>query len=189
VHTPTADFQGQISVDGLGGVLAATIPEGAIVVDESLTTGRKFDQATFDSAPHDWLTGSGGSIGFALPVAIGAAIAAPGRKVIALEGDGSGMYTLQSLWTMVREGLDITVVIFANRAYQILRGEFANVGAGEPGPSATDMLSLDRPNLDWVSLAQGMGMNATRVSELETFHRQLRRALASQGPSLVEVVL
>jgi acetolactate synthase I/II/III large subunit len=189
VHTPTADFQGQISVDGLGGVLAATIPEGAIVVDESLTTGRKFDQATFDSAPHDWLTGSGGSIGFALPVAIGAAIAAPGRKVIALEGDGSGMYTLQSLWTMVREGLDITVVIFANRAYQILRGEFANVGAGEPGPSATDMLSLDRPNLDWVSLAQGMGMNATRVSELETFHRQLRRALASQGPSLIEVML
>jgi acetolactate synthase I/II/III large subunit len=188
-RAPSADLQGPLNADNIGRVLAAAIPEHAIVVDESLTTGRKFDEATLDSAPHDWLTGSGGSIGFALPVAVGAAIAAPGRKVIALEGDGSGMYTLQSLWTMVREGLDITVVIFANRAYQILRGEFANVGAGEPGPSASSMLSLDRPNLDWVALAQGMGMNATRVSELETFHRQLKRALASQGPSLIEVML
>ncbi|WP_321845865.1 acetolactate synthase large subunit [Paraburkholderia bannensis] len=186
---PEADLRGPLNADSLGRAIAAAIPEHAIVVDESLTTGRKFDQATLDSAPHDWLTGSGGSIGFALPVAVGAAIAAPGRKVIALEGDGSGMYTLQSLWTMVREQLDITVVIFANRAYQILRGEFANVGAGEPGPSATSMLSLDRPNLDWVALAQGMGMNATRVSELETFQRQFKRALASQGPSLIEVML
>jgi acetolactate synthase I/II/III large subunit len=184
-----SDLRGPLNAETIGRALAAAIPEHAIVVDESLTTGRRFDEATMDSAPHDWLTGSGGSIGFALPVAVGAAIAAPGRKVIALEGDGSGMYTLQSLWTMVREELDITVVIFANRAYQILRGEFANVGAGEPGPSATSMLSLDRPNLDWVALAQGMGMNATRVSELETFHRQLKRALASQGPSLIEVML
>jgi acetolactate synthase-1/2/3 large subunit len=135
------------------------------------------------------MTVMGGSIGFALPAAVGAAIAAPDRKVIALEGDGSGMYTLQALWTMVRENLNITVVIFANRAYKILLGEFSGVGAGVPGQRATDMLSLDRPDLDWVALAKGMGMQASRVSDMGGFCVGLQKALAVQGPALVEVVL
>ena len=177
---------------GIARVVAAVLPDDAIVVDEAVTTGRNFDATTADAAPHDWLTGCGGSIGFALPVAVGAAIAAPGRRVLALEGDGSGMYTLQALWTMVRESLNITVVIFANRAYSILRGEFAGVGAGTGGvmgQRAQDMLTLDRPDLDWVALAKGMGMAGTRVSDLEGLGRALQRGLAADGPSLIEVVL
>ena len=182
-------FHGLIEADGVARLLMALMPDNAIVVDEAVTMGRSFDKATRGAAPHDWLTGMGGSIGFALPAAVGAAIAAPGRKVIALEGDGSGMYTLQALWTMVRESLDITVVIFANRAYKILLGEFSGVGAGVPGQRATDMLSLDRPALDWVALAKGMGMQACRVSDMGGFSLGLQRALAAQGPVLVEVVV
>ena len=180
---------GRITPDGIAAVLAALMPENAIVVDEAVTSGRAFGPPTACAAPHDWLTAMGGSIGFGLPVAIGAAIAAPDRKVLALEGDGSAMYTLQSLWTMARESLDVTVLIFANRAYQILRGEFAGVGAGAPGPRATDMLTLDRPNLDWVSLARGMGVEAGRAEDLGQLAAQVRRAIAHRGPSLVEVVI
>ena len=108
--------QGPLTPTSIGSLLSALIPENAIVVDEAISTGRAFDVTTRDAAPHDWLTNMGGSIGFGLPVAVGAAIAAPGRRVIALEGDGSAMYTLQSLWTMAREGLDVTVIIFANRS-------------------------------------------------------------------------
>jgi acetolactate synthase-1/2/3 large subunit len=127
----------------------------------------------------------GGSIGWALPAATGAAIGAPDRKVIALEGDGSGMYTLQALWTMARENLDVTVVILANRSYQILRGELKNVGAGTPGKSATDMLMLDRPELDWCSLAKGMGVEAYAATTLEGLAVALKRAYAQRGPALV----
>jgi acetolactate synthase-1/2/3 large subunit len=144
---------------------------------------------TAGAAPHDWLCGMGGSIGFGLPCGVGAAVAAPDRKVIVLEGDGSGMYTPQALWTMAREGLDVTVVIFANRSYQILRGEFAGVGAGAPGPRATDMLTLDRPALDWTALARGMGVEASRAEDLSQLATQLARAIAHRGPSLVEVWL
>ena len=180
---------GKLAPEGIAAVLTALIPENAIVVDEAVTTGRSFGAPTSGAAPHDWLCGMGGSIGFGLPCAIGAAVAAPDRKVIALEGDGSGMYTLQSLWTMAREGLDVTVVIFANRSYQILRGEFAGVGAGAPGPRATDMLTIDRPDLDWTSLARGMGIEATRAEDLSQFASQLARAIAHRGPSLIEVWL
>lgn len=189
VKADVTSATGQLEPNGIAKVLAATLPEGAIVVDESISTGRNFDLITQNAAPHDWLTGCGGSIGFALPVAVGAAIATPGRKVLALEGDGSGMYTPQALWTMVRESLDVTVVIFANRAYQILRGEFTNVGAGAPGPRANDMLTIDRPTLDWVALANGMGMEASRVDTLEAFSAQLKRSFALGGPSLIEVIL
>ncbi|MEN9315021.1 MAG: hypothetical protein RIS35_1414 [Pseudomonadota bacterium] len=180
---------GRFSPEGIAAVLTALLPENAIVVDEAVTTGRSFGAPTAGAAPHDWLCGMGGSIGFGLPCAVGAAVAAPDRKVIALEGDGSGMYTLQSLWTMARESLDVTVVIFANRSYQILRGEFAGVGAGAPGPRATDMLTLDRPDLDWTALARGMGVEASRAEDLSQFATQLRRAIAHRGPSLVEVWL
>jgi acetolactate synthase I/II/III large subunit len=131
----------------------------------------------------------GGAIGFGLPGAVGAAIGAPGRKVVALEGDGSAMYTMQALWTMARESLNVTVVLFANRSYQILRGELANVGAGTPGQRATDMLTLDRPSIDWVGLAKSQGLEAGQATDLESLARQLQRGFASPGPYLIEVVL
>jgi acetolactate synthase-1/2/3 large subunit len=173
----------------LGELLAALIPEHAIVLDEAVSSGRGFDRATRAAAPHDWLTGMGGSIGFALPAAVGAAIAAPQRKVIALTGDGSAMYTLQALWTMAREGLDVTVVVFANRAYQILRGEFAGVGAGVPGRRATDMLTLDRPDLDWMALSRGLGVPASRADTAASFVQAWRNAMGGRGPVLIEAVL
>jgi acetolactate synthase I/II/III large subunit len=182
---PTTD--GRTDAAGLGALLAARIPEGAIVVDEAVSTGRGFDAATAAAAPHDWLTGMGGSIGFGLPAAVGAALGAPGRRVVALEGDGSAMYTPQALWTMAREGLDVTVLIFANRGYRILHGEFASVGAGAPGPRASDMLSIDRPALDWVGLARSMGVPAASATTLGELDGWLERWMLEPGPSLIEV--
>ncbi|WP_159914637.1 acetolactate synthase large subunit [Pantoea sp. 18069] len=180
---------GALTPEGIGRTLAATLPAQAIVVEEAMTTGRGFDALTAQAAPHDWLTSCGGAIGFALPAAVGAALAAPGRRVLALEGDGSGMYTLQALWTMARESLDVTVVIFVNRAYGILRGELAAVGAGTPSVRAQDMLSLQRPDLDWSSLAKGMGVPAVRVDELQSLGQALRRSYATPGPTLIEAML
>lgn len=180
---------GPLEPVGIAAVLAALIPEDAIVVDEAVSTGRAFDAVTREAAPHDWLANMGGAIGFGLPVAVGAAIAAPGRRVLALEGDGSAMYTPQALWTMAREGLDVTCVIFANRDYRILRGEFAQVGAGAPGRRANDMLSLDRPALDWLQIAAGMGVPAVRVHDLESLAQALQRSFAEPGPCLVEAGL
>lgn len=178
---------GVIDLPGLAAAIGAVLPENAIVVDESVTTGREFFPTTAGAPPHVWMNNRGGSIGYGMPVAIGAAIACPDQKVIALEGDGSAMYTLQSLWTMAREGLDVTVVIFANRSYRILRGELTNVGVQNPGPRAIDMLSLDRPDLDWVSLAKGMGVEARKVDRLEDFADALAAGIATPGPALVEV--
>ncbi len=186
---PGAPATGAITNEGIAAVLAAGLPEHAIVVDESITTGRAFEASTTGAAPHDWLNIMGGAIGFGLPAAMGAAIAAPDRKVIALEGDGSGMYTLQALWTMARESLDVTVLIFANRSYKILRGELQSVGAGAPGQRATDMLTLDRPDLDWCALARGMGVESGRATTLEELAAQLQRGLKSEGPYLIEVVI
>ena len=154
-----------------------------------MTSSRGFGPPTATAGPHDWLTSTGGAIGFGLPTATGAAIAAPDRKVLALEGDGSAMYTLQSLWTIARESLDVCAVIFANRSYRILHGEFVAVGGGQPGPRATDMLSLDRPALDWVALARGMGVEASQATDLESFATQLARAMSRRGPALIELVL
>jgi acetolactate synthase-1/2/3 large subunit len=180
---------GAITPAAIASVLGAMLPENAIVVDESVSTGREFFPETAGAPPHDWLNNRGGSIGYGMPVAIGAAIACPERKVIALEGDGSAMYTLQSLWTMAREGLDITVLILANGSYNILRGELANVGVKNPGPRAVDMLSLRRPDLDWVSLARGMGVEAARAKDCEQLIKGLNAGLRSGGPYLIEVAL
>jgi acetolactate synthase-1/2/3 large subunit len=181
--------EGPLTLEGIARVIAAVLPEQAIVVDEAVSSGRGFAAPTSTAAPHDWLSGAGGSIGFGMPTAIGAAIAAPDRKVLVLEGDGSAMYTVQSLWTMAREGLDITVLVFANRAYRILQGEYAGVGAGTPGPRATDMLSLERPAIDWVGLARSLGVEAGRATDLGGLARELARGFASSGPYLVEAVL
>jgi acetolactate synthase-1/2/3 large subunit len=174
---------------GIGQVLAALLPEHAIVVDESVSTGRGFETPTASARPHDWINVMGGSIGFGLPAAVGAAVAAPDRPVIVLEGDGSAMYTEQALWTMAREGLNVKVLIFANRAYQILRGELQAVGAGTPGERARDMLALDRPYLDWVSLAKGHGVPGRQVDTLEGLATALSHALATPGPVLIEVLM
>jgi acetolactate synthase I/II/III large subunit len=186
---PPAPGSGAITSDALGTSLAALLPENAIVVDEAVTTGRGFFAPTRAAAPHDWLSNMGGSIGMGLPVATGAAIACPQRKVIALEGDGSGMYTLQALWTQAREALDVTTLVFANRSYAILRGELANVGAGNPGRKALDMLDLGHPDLDWVGLARAMGVPGARVTTMEEFNRRLAEGIAAPGPFLVEVAV
>jgi acetolactate synthase-1/2/3 large subunit len=160
---PSIPNGGIITSDAIGAILGALLPEGAIICDESLTTGQSFFPMTCAAAPHDWLQVTGGAIGDGMPLATGAAVACPDRKVINLEADGSGMYTLQSLWTQAREGLNVMTLIWANRAYAILRRELANVGANNPGPKALEMLSLRNPDLDWVSLAKGMGVEARRV--------------------------
>jgi acetolactate synthase-1/2/3 large subunit len=180
---------GALNPEKIAAVLGNVIPEHAIVADESITTGRGFYPLTAGAPPHDWLQNMGGSIGYGMPVAVGAAVACPDRKVLALIGDGSGMYTVQALWTMAREGLDVTAVIWANRTYQILKGEFDNVGAGRPGQKANDMLEIGRPDLDWVSLATGMGVPASRATDCESLTKELQRGLAEAGPKLIEVVL
>ena len=179
---------GALNHASIAQAIAMAIPENAIMVDESLTTGRGFFPPTAAAKPHDWLQNMGGSIGFSTPVATGAAVACPDRKVICMVGDGSAMYTLQSLWTQAREQLDVTTIVFANRKYQILLGEFDGVGAGHPGQRALDMLNLDRPALDWVALAKGMGLPAVSVTTADDFNKALANAMAEKGPKLIEVV-
>ena len=178
---------GALTQASIAQALAMAIPENAIVVDESVTTGRGFFPPTAAAAPHDWLQNMGGSIGFGTPVATGAAVACPDRKVICMVGDGSAMYTLQALWTQARESLDVVTIVFANRIYQILRGEFDDVGAGEPGQRALDMLKIDRPTLDFVALAKGMGVPGRAVDNVDEFNKALAEAIAEPGPRLIEV--
>ncbi len=180
---------GRLTHASIAQAIAMAIPENAIVVDESVTTGRGFFAPTAAAAPHDWLQNMGGSIGFSTPVATGAAVACPDRKVICLVGDGSAMYTLQSLWTQAREGLDVVTIVFANRTYQILHGEFDGVGAGRPGQKATAMLNIDRPSLDWLALAKGMGIPGRTVTTADEFSKALKDAVAEKGPRLIEVVI
>jgi acetolactate synthase-1/2/3 large subunit len=181
--------RGAITLDGLAAAIGALLPEQAIVVDESITSGRGLFPATRGAAPHDWLQNMGGSIGLGLPLATGAAVACPDRKVVCLESDGSGMYTLQALWTQAREKLDVTTVLFSNRAYNILKIELANVGAQNPGRKALDMLEIGRPDLDWVGLSKSMGVEASRATTLDQFVDQLASGLRARGPTLIEVVL
>ena len=180
---------GALTKDSIAAVIGAMLPEQAIVADESVTTGRGFFTLTAGAPPHCWMNNMGGSIGLGMPLATGAAVACPDRKVVCLSGDGSGMYTVQALWTQAREGLDVTTIIFANRDYEILKGELGRVGASNPGPKAIDMLTLDRPTLDWVQMANGMGVEAKRVESAEEFAKALAAGLAVQGPYLIEVVI
>jgi acetolactate synthase-1/2/3 large subunit len=165
------------------------LPEDAIVVDEALTGAAAFLSGTRGAAPHDYLQVTGGAIGIGPPLATGAAVACPDRKVVCLQADGSAMYTVQALWTQAREGLDVTTVILDNRSYAILKGELANVGAGDAGRKAHDMMELDRPALDWVSMARGMGVEAGRAATVEELGRQLEAGLGSQGPYLIDLIL
>lgn len=180
---------GAVTLDGIAQLLATLMPENAVIVDEAVSSGRNFGAHMHSAPPHDWLNLMGGAIGCGLPLATGAAIGAPQRQVIALEGDGSAMYTLQALWTMARENLQVLTIVFANRSYRILHGELANVGAGTPGRKANDMLTLDRPNLDWTALAKGCGVDAGRAASLDELAQQFRRGLSAQGPYLIELVM
>jgi acetolactate synthase-1/2/3 large subunit len=178
---------GALTFATIAQAIACAIPENAIVVDESITTGRGFFPPTAAAAPHDWLQNLGGSIGFSPPLATGAAVACPDRKVICMVGDGSSMYTIQALWTQARENLNIVTIVFANRIYQILRGEFDGVGAGEPGQRALDMLKIDRPTIDFVALAKGMGVPARAVTTADELNKALAEAMVEAGPRLIEV--
>ncbi|MBW2279589.1 MAG: acetolactate synthase large subunit, partial [Deltaproteobacteria bacterium] len=178
--------QGALDPGSVGAALAAVQPDGAIVMDEAATTGFPYWVASSACPPHDYLGLTGGAIGQGLPCATGAAVACPDRPVIAFQADGSGMYTLQSLWTQAREGLDVTTVICANREYRILRVELARADISQPGPQAQSLTSLADPALDWVALAKGMGVPGAAVETAEDLVRELQRALAEPGPHLIE---
>ncbi len=178
---------GEITLAGLAAAIGALLPENAIVVDESMTSGRGLMAATEDAPPHEWLTNTGGSIGIALPLALGAAVACPERRILCLSADGSGMYTAQALWTMAREAVKVTTVVFANRAYAVLKREFGYLGGGSPPGNVANLFDLSRPDIDWVKLAQGMGVPGLRVTSLDEFAGALRAGFSSEGPMLIEV--
>jgi acetolactate synthase I/II/III large subunit len=180
---------GELTGEAVANAVGALLPEGAIVSDEANTAGLWLAAATAGAPPHDSLTLTGGAIGQGLPVATGAAVACPDRKVVCLEADGSAMYTLQALWTQAREGLDVTTVIFNNRSYAILNLELSRVGAESPGPKALDMLDLSRPDLDFAALAKGMGVPAASATTADELVTALERGLAEPGPFLVDAVL
>jgi acetolactate synthase-1/2/3 large subunit len=180
---------GELNAQAVGQALGALLPDNAIVADEGQTAGLFASGYTAGAPRHDWLTLCGGAIGMGLPLATGAAIACPDRPVVALEADGSAMYTLQGLWTQAREGLDVTTIILDNRAYVTLKGELANVGAQNPGRKAIDMLSLDRPDIDFVALARAMGVEAGRATTVAEFDRELAAGLRSGGPYLIDAVI
>jgi acetolactate synthase-1/2/3 large subunit len=178
-----------LTADAIGRTIAALAPEQAIISDEAVSSSERI-WAHLDAAPaHDYLPVTGGSIGQGLPVALGAAIACPARKVIALEADGSAMYTFQALWTMARENLDVAIVILANRRYRILDIEMKRTGAGPVGPLADRMLALSTPAPDWVKLSEGLGVRAARAATADEFIREFRAAMRQPGPALIEAVL
>ncbi|MEQ8484079.1 MAG: acetolactate synthase large subunit [Pseudomonadales bacterium] len=180
---------GALNPETIGQSLGALLPDHAILVNEAATSGFALPATTARSAPHDWLDLTGGAIGMGLPAAVGAAVACPDRRVVALQADGSAMYTVQSLWTMARENLDVTVILFANRKYAILQVEFMRVGVENPGPKAMSMLDLSRPDLDFVHLARGMGVPAVRATDARSFATALADSFATPGPYLIEAVL
>jgi acetolactate synthase-1/2/3 large subunit len=186
---PALPVAAALTPDTIGLTLASLLPEGSILSDEMVSSGEAVLRHLSSAASYDLLPITGGAIGQGLPVALGAALACPNRKVIALEADGSGMYTLQSLWTMARERLDVLTVILANRRYRILDIEMQRTGAGEMGPMANDMVDIGRPDLDWVKLSEGLGVPATRATTADEFVTQFRAAVNQAGPALIEAVL
>ncbi len=170
-------------------VVAALLPENAIVADEGITSTLPFASFLANAAPHDYLSVTGGSIGNILPLSTGAAVAAPGRKVVALEGDGSGMYTLQALWTQAREKLDVITVLYANSSYAVLNQELRLVQAESQGERALALLDLHNPTINWVKLAEGMGVKARRVDSVQSLADAFSEALKEKGPHLIEAVI
>ena len=180
---------GKLNSYAAGQAIGFYLPENAIVSDEGATAGIGPQVYTATAAPHDWLSLTGGSIGQGIPLGTGAAVACPDRKVVCLQGDGGGMYTLQALWTQAREKLDVTTVIFANHSYAILNIELMRVGAENPGPKALSLFDLRNPELDWLKLAAGMGVEASRAATAEEFSDQFASAMKTRGPRLIEAVI
>jgi acetolactate synthase-1/2/3 large subunit len=180
--------KGAFSPDAFARTFAAVLPENAVVVEEGVTSGRGLFPPTFGAAPHDWLQITGGAIGYGFPCATGAAVAAPGRKTVCLQSDGGGMYSLQALWTQARERLDVVNVVFANRMYRILHNELLAVGA-QPGRASQDLFDIARPELQWVKLAEGLGVEAVRVERLEAFADAFQAACRRNGPFLIELTI
>ncbi len=181
--------QGPLTALGVAQVMAHLTPEHVIYADESATSSFPLLSTLARARPHTHLPITGGSIGQGLPLAIGAAIAAPERKVICPHGDGGAAYTLQALWTMAREKLDIVVVIYANRSYAILNIELGRVGAPSSGPVALSMLDLRNPDMNWTKIAEGLGVEASRATTCEEFASQYASALAQRGPRLIEAMI
>jgi acetolactate synthase-1/2/3 large subunit len=188
VDLPTPP-DGPLTLEAIGQAIALLLPEDAIVSDEMVSSSEPVLTALHAAASHDLLPVTGGSIGQGLPVAVGAALACPHRKVLALEADGSAMYSLQALWTMARERLDITVVIFNNRRYRILDVEMQRTGAASVGPRANDMLDIGRPDIDWVRVGESMGVESMRARTTAEFLAYFRAAMLSPGPRLIEAWL
>jgi acetolactate synthase I/II/III large subunit len=186
---PPARPEGPLTAAKVCQAIGATLPEWAILSDEALTSALTLPANTAGAPRHDWLTLTGGAIGQGLPVAVGAAVACPDRPVISLQADGSALYTIQSLWTMARERLDVTVVIFNNRSYAILNAEFARIGVQEAGPRARVQLELGNPDLDFVELGTGLGISSRRVDTAEQLTGALEQAIAETGPHLIEAVI
>ncbi len=180
---------GPLDVMGLGAVVAAHLPEDAIVSDEGATAGIALYPMTAGAKRHDWMTLTGGAIGQGLPLAIGAAIAAPDRKVVNLQADGSGLYTVQALWTMAREKLDVVTVLINNSRYAILNIELQRVGAQNPGPKAMSLLDLGNPDMSWTQIAEGFGVPAVKVTTAEEFDKAFADAMAEKGPRLIEAIV
>jgi acetolactate synthase-1/2/3 large subunit len=179
---------GALTAEAVARALGALLPEGAIVSDEGNTSSLFAPGLTAGAPRHDWLTLTGGAIGQGMPVATGAAVASPDRKVINLQADGSALYTIQSLWTQAREGLDVVTIVFNNRSYAVLNMELNRVGA-EAGPKAKDLLDLSRPDIDFVAISEGLGVPASRATTAEELSDQLARALTAPGPALVEALV
>ena len=182
---PTGDLDART----VGKSVARHMPENAIVSDDGVSNSMPVFLSTIKAEPHDWMGLTGGAIGQGLPLALGAAVAAPDRKVIALTGDGAGMYTVQALWSMAREQTDVTTVVFVNHTYRILNIELARTGAGNPGPTAKDMLEIGGPDIDWVSLSESMGVPATAVTTAEEFDAAFEDAMKQTGPRLIAAIV
>jgi len=186
---PGAPEPGPLDPANIGALLARHLPEDAIVVEEAATTGALFYVYSAAAARHTVLTLTGGAIGCGLPLATGAAIACPERKVIAFQADGSAAYTAQALWTQARESLDVLTLLCSNRAYRILKIELGRAGVLVPGEKAESLTQLDNPEIDWTALATGFGVPAERVERSEDLDRALGAALAERGPRLIEMRL
>jgi acetolactate synthase-1/2/3 large subunit len=181
--------EGPLTSAVIADLLAEQLPENAIVVEESVSSGFPLMGALKGAQPHDWLFTPGGALGWAIPGAVGAAIADPNRKIVCLNGDGSAMYSLSGLWVLARENLDVVVVVFANRGYSILKTEFDRVGAQSMGERARTMLSLRGPTIDFVALAHGFGVAAVRTETVVALRAALSQAFAAKGPLLIEAVM
>jgi len=183
---PDSAPSGKLTAYAVGASIARHMPDHAIICDDAVTSGAGVAAAAATARPHEVLALTGGAIGIGLPLAIGAAVAAPERKVLSLNGDGSAMYTIQALWTMARENLDITVVVFANYTYRILNIEMMRTGAGEAGPSAKKLLELGEPNIDFVAVARGLGLPAVSCATAEEFETAFAGAMGQTGPMFIE---